>query len=133
MIVVDASAVVDLVAVGPFDPALRDRILLDGDLHAPHLVDVEVVQALRRLVATGELTADRAGDARVDAAELRMVRYPHLALVERAWELRENLSIYDGVYVALAELLGVPLVTCAARMATAQGHDAVVEVFAPAT
>lgn len=132
MIVVDASAVVDVLAVERSDPELRDRILLDGDLHAPHLVDVEVGQALRRLVSAGEISGDRAADALNDAAALLILRYPHLALVERAWELRENLSIYDGVYVALAELLGTPLITCDARIAAAPGHAAVVEVFGAA-
>ena len=130
MIVIDASAVVDLLASERPDPRLRDRVSLDGDLHAPHVVDVEIAQALRRLAAAGRLTGDRAADARADSAALLIVRYPHLALVERAWELRENLSIYDGVYVALAELLETPLVTCDARLAAAPGHDAVVEVFA---
>lgn len=129
MIVVDASAIVDLVAVEQSDPALRERVLLDRDLHAPHLVDVEVTHALRRLAALGELSGDRAADARVDAAALPIVRYPHLALLERAWELRENLSVYDAVYVALAEILERPLVTCDARLAAASGHQAAVEVF----
>jgi predicted nucleic acid-binding protein len=61
---------------------------------------------------------------------LPIVRYPHLPLVERAWELRANLSVYDGVYVALAELLGAPLVTCDRRLAGVPGHAATVEVFA---
>ena len=71
-----------------------------ADLHAPHLVDVEVTHALRRLVATGQLGDDRASDARVDAADLLITRYPHLALLERAWEFA-HLTVYDGVYVAL--------------------------------
>ena len=130
MIVLDASAVVDLLTAQTAAPALAERVLVDDDLHAPHLVDVEVAQALRRLAASGALSADRAADARGDAALLPIVRYPHLALLERAWELRENLSIYDGVYVALAELLGAPLVTCDQRLASVPGHEAVVEVFA---
>jgi predicted nucleic acid-binding protein len=132
VIVVDASAVVDLVVHEPPDPALTARLRDDADLHAPHLLDVEVTHALRRLVATGALSSDRASDARLDAADLLILRYPHAALLERAWELRDNLSVYDGVYVALAELLEAPLVTCDARLADAPGHHAEIELYPPA-
>jgi predicted nucleic acid-binding protein len=128
VIVVDASAVVDVVVHK--DPVLTGRLRDAGDLHAPHLVDVEVTHALRRLVASGALSSDRASDARVDAADLLIMRYPHLALLDRAWELRDNLTVYDAVYVALAELLRAPLVTCDARLAQAPGHDAEIELFA---
>ncbi len=130
MIVLDASAAVDLLAADVRAAGLADRVLADGDLHAPHLIDVEIAQALRRLAAAGALSDDRATDALHDAALLPVVRYPHLALVERAWELRLNLGVYDGVYVALAEMLEAPLVTCDRRIARASGHDATVEVFA---
>ena len=129
MIVVDASALVDLTAVRAHR-ALRAR-LREGDLHAPHLVDVEFTNALRGLVARGDLSADDAAQARADAAALSLTRYPHPLLVERAWELRHVMSAYDGVYVALAELLPAPLITCDARLARTAGHDAVIEVFAP--
>lgn len=131
MIVVDASAIVEFVARQPVDRDLARRILGESELHAPHLLDVEVTQALRGLVNRREVSSDRASDARVDAADLRVVRYPHLPLLGRAWELRNSLSTYDGVYVALAELLHAPLVTCDARLAQASGHDAVIELFAP--
>lgn len=131
MIVVDASAVVDVVARDPANPALTARLRTDGDLHAPHLVDVEVTQALRRLVAFDQLADDRASDARVDVAELPITRHAHRALVDRAWQLRHNLSVYDAVYVALAEFLQVPLVTCDARLTRVPGHDAEIELFAP--
>lgn len=130
MIVLDASAVVDLLTTRPASPALAERVLGDDDLRAPHLIDVEIAQALRRLAAVGALSADRATDARADAALMPIVRYPHLALLERAWELRERVSAYDGVYLALAELLAAPLVTCDRRLARVRGHEAVVEVFA---
>lgn len=129
MIVVDASAVIDVLVPERADPTLTERLRGDGNLHAPHLVDVEVTHALRRLVASGELSSDRASDARVDAAELRIQRYPHRPLLERAWELRNYLSVYDAVYVALAELLEAPLVTCDARLARASGHTAAIELF----
>ena len=131
MIVVDASAVVDVIVQERADPILTERLRRDRHLHAPHLVDVEVTHALRRLVASGELSSDRASDARVDAAELPIRRYPHLPLLQRAWELRNTLSVYDAVYVALAELLEAPLVTCDAHLADAPGHDARIELFVP--
>jgi predicted nucleic acid-binding protein len=130
VIVVDASAVVDFVTHRQID-ALPDRLRRAGVLHAPHLVDVEVTQALRRLVATGELSVDRASDARLDAADMNIALYPHALLLARAWELRDTLSTYDAVYVALAELLPAPLVTCDKRLAASRNHGAEIELFAP--
>ena len=129
MIVLDASAAVDLLVADAPAARLADRVLADGDLHAPHLIDVEIAHALRRLAAAGALSDDRATDALRDAALLPVARYPHLALVERAWELRATLGAYDGVYVALAEMLDAPLLTCDRRLARAGGHGAMVEVF----
>jgi predicted nucleic acid-binding protein len=82
-------------------------------------------------VLRGELTAIRASEALSDAAELTIERYPHVPLLRRAWELRDSMSTYDAVYVALAELLQAPLVTCDSRAANAHGHEAEVELFAP--
>jgi predicted nucleic acid-binding protein len=76
-------------------------------------------------------SSDRASDARIDAADPRITRYPHVPLLGRAWELRDSLGVYDAVYVALAELLEAPRVTCDERLARAGGHDADVELFAP--
>jgi predicted nucleic acid-binding protein len=128
VIVVDASAIVDLVSDAPGATKLEARLLADGDLHAPHLIDVEVAAALRRLAARGALSHDRAADALLDAADLPILHYPHQALIERAWELRAHLTIADGVYVALAELLEAPLVTSDERLARAGGHGARIEV-----
>ncbi len=129
MLVVDTSAVVAALTGGPGAGALRARLGGDGDLHAPHLVDVEVLHALRRLVAGRALTLRRAEEARADFAELAIVRYPHEPLADRIWELRNNLSAYDAAFAALAEALGVPLVTCDAALARAPGHRADVELF----
>lgn len=130
MLVVDPSAIVDaLVGEGPA-LGLVDRLAQDGDLAAPHLLDVEFLHALRRLVAVRELSADRAADARVDFADLSISRYPHQSVSDRAWALRDNLTAYDAVFVALSEALGVPLVTCDARLGAARVHHAEVEVFA---
>ncbi len=80
-----------------------------------HLIDIEVLHSLRYLNALGELTDERASDARADFRDLALVRHPHLALSDRMRELRHNLTVYDAVYVALAEALDVPLGTCDGR------------------
>jgi predicted nucleic acid-binding protein len=129
VIVVDASALVDFLAPTVVDAALDDRLLADASLHAPHLVDVEVVNALRRLSLRSTLGPDRAADAMLDLDDLPITRYPHGALLPRAWELRHTLPIQDGVYVSLAEALDAPLVTCDARLAGAPGIRASIEVY----
>ncbi|HVD13213.1 MAG TPA: type II toxin-antitoxin system VapC family toxin [Actinomycetota bacterium] len=135
MLVVDTSAVLAALVGRPPDRRLLARLGDDGDLHAPYLLDVELLHVLRRLVATGRLTEDRAADARVDFADLVIVRYPHLPLADRIWALRHNLSAYDGAFVALSEALDIPLVTCDARLAGAPGNNAQIELFTagPAT
>jgi predicted nucleic acid-binding protein len=129
VLVVDTSAFVAALVGRPPDRRLADRLGSDGDLHAPHLLDVELLHALRRLVHTGRLSEERAADARSDFAELTIVRYGHRPLADRAWELRDNLTAYDATFVALAEALAVPLVTCDARLTRAPGHQAAVELF----
>jgi predicted nucleic acid-binding protein len=129
VLVVDTSAVVGALVAHPPNQALVDRLRADGDLHAPHLLDVEVLHALRRLVLGGQLTEDRAVDVRADFADLTVVRYGHAPLADRTWELRNNLTAYDATFVALAEALHVPLVTCDARLAGAPGNVAVVELY----
>lgn len=132
MLVVDTSAVLQaLVALDPA-PGLVDRLADDGDLHAPHLLDIEILHALRRLNALGELSDERAADARSDFRELAVMRYPHHDLSDRIWELRHNLTAYDAAFVALAETLEVPLITCDRRLGAAPGHSAHVEVFGAA-
>ena len=132
MIVVDASALVDYLALARANPALVERLTSSRDFHAPHLVDVEVAHALQRLTRRGEIGADRAADVRLDLSSLPIRRYPHLPLLERAWELHDNVSAYDAMYVALAELLDVPLVTSDSSLARATGVRAQIEVYAPA-
>lgn len=129
MIVVDTSAIIAALIGRPNVRGLTERIRSDGDLHAPHLLDVEFQHALGRLVVSGAISDDRAADARVDFAELSIVRYPHVSLADRMWELRHNVTAYDSAFVALAEALEVPLVTCDARLARAPSHTASVEVF----
>jgi predicted nucleic acid-binding protein len=129
VLVVDTSAVVAVLVARPPNQALVDRLRADGDLHAPHLLDVELLHALRRLVLAGHLSEDRAGDVRADFADLTVVRYGHAPLADRAWELRNNLTAYDATFVALAEALDVPLITCDARLAGAPRSSAIVELY----
>ena len=131
MLVVDSSAVLAALVVRQSPRGLVRRLAEDGDLHAPHLIDIEVLHALRRLNARRELSDDRAADAHRDFGELAMVRYPHAGQSDRIWELRHNLTAYDAAFIALAEALGVPLITCDRRLSMATGHSAHVELFAP--
>jgi predicted nucleic acid-binding protein len=104
---------------------VADRVFGPGEvLHAPHLIDVEIAQVFRRLASAGSLDAPRANEACEDLRALRLVRHPHLPLLDRVWALRENLSAYDGLYIALAESLESPLVTLDERIARAPGHTA---------
>jgi predicted nucleic acid-binding protein len=130
VLIVDTSAVLAALAGADPAPGLVERLTGDGDLHAPHLIDVELLNALRRLSLNGDLSDDRAADVRTDFAELALVRYPHEELGDRIWELRQNLTAYDAAFVSLAETLGAPLVTCDGRLATAPGHVARIELFA---
>jgi predicted nucleic acid-binding protein len=127
MLTVDTSAVLAALAERTPDRALVQRLADDGDLHAPHLIDVEILQALRGLVRGGKLSADRAEDVRTDVADLAITRYAHEPLADRVWALRDNLTAYDAVFVALSEALDVPLITCDARLAAAPGI--VVELY----
>lgn len=127
MIVVDASALLE-VLVGRPDPALPVRLAEADVLHAPHLLDTEVLHALRRLVGSGRLALAEAEDARRHLAALAIDRYPHHPLTDRVWSLRGNLSAYDATYVALAAELGATLVTADARLAAATGLPAPVEL-----
>ncbi|HWE83855.1 MAG TPA: type II toxin-antitoxin system VapC family toxin [Terracidiphilus sp.] len=130
MIVLDTSAVVDWLLQTPAGQRIEHRIYASQEtLHSVHLLDVEFVQVLRRLVREGTLTAKRASEAIDDLAALRITRYAPVLLLERSWRLRQNLSAYDAAYVALAEGLQAPLITRDRRIAAAPGHSAAVEVF----
>lgn len=128
MVVVDTSAIVSLLAEDPPAAVLAERVSGQA-LHAPHLIDVEFLHALRRMVATGRVSEGRASVIRSDFASLRIVRYPHGLFLDRMWELRDNLTAYDAAFVALAEALEVPLVTTDARLAGAPGHTASIEAY----
>lgn len=130
MIVVDASAVLEALLRTEVAPRIERRIFASTQtLHAPHLLDLEVAQVLRRYATAGDIEADRGLEALADLADLPVTRYPHDLFLPRIWELRHNLTAYDAVYVALAETLSAPLLTRDARLASASGHSAVIEVL----
>jgi predicted nucleic acid-binding protein len=130
MIVVDASALLEFLLQTPLGTRVEARLFRHEDeFHSPHLVDVEIVQGLRRLVRMGEVSAGRAAEAIADLTALDLHRHAHLDLVGRAWKLRENITAYDGMYVALAEALDAPIVTCDGPLANAPGHRADIEVI----
>ncbi|MFI5095501.1 MAG: type II toxin-antitoxin system VapC family toxin [Candidatus Acidiferrales bacterium] len=130
MIVLDASAAIDWLLQTAAGQRIERRIYSHNEsLHAPHLLDLEVAQVLRRLVREGSVSASRADQATEDLLDLRITRYPHFVLLPRIWQLRHNLSAYDAAYVVLAENLGARLLTRDARLASASGHTAAIELF----
>ena len=128
MIVVDSAAAVDYLVGDRFVAEWVEAQLDAGlwDLHAPHLVDVEVVGTVRRIAARGELPLARAVDAIEVLSSLTLVRYPHVQLLQRMWQLRDTVSTPDAAFVALAEALDAPLVTTDRRLARSHGHNAVI-------
>ncbi|UCE31311.1 MAG: type II toxin-antitoxin system VapC family toxin [Burkholderiales bacterium] len=131
MIVVDASAALELLLNTSRAPGVAARLFAPGEtLHAPHLIDLEVAQVLRRWDRIGDITAARAAQAFEDLADLPVTRYPHLVLLPRVWALRRNATAHDAAYLALAEALDATLVTLDAALAAIPGHGARVEVVA---
>lgn len=130
MIVLDASAAVDWLLQTPAGQRIESRIYSRNEtLHAPHLLDLEVTQVLRRLALQGVVSVRRADEAMSDLLDLRIARYPHLVLLPRIWQLRHNFSAYDASYIVLSERLGAALITRDARLASASGHTAPIELF----
>jgi predicted nucleic acid-binding protein len=130
VIVVDASAVIEFLLQTPLGIRVEARLLRDeGEFHAPHLVDVEVAQGLRRLVRTGDVSPARAKETIEDLVDFDLHRHSHTDLLQRAWTLRNKMTAYDAMYVSLAEALGAPLVTCDGSLATAPGHAARIETI----
>ncbi len=101
----------------------------DGEVHVPHLFEIEVLHVLRRRALSGGISGERSARLLEDLIDMRLTRYPHTVLLPRIWQLRENLTAYDAAYVALAETLKAPLVTMDARLAQAPGIGAAVEVY----
>jgi predicted nucleic acid-binding protein len=129
VIVLDASATVEWLLRTPTGERVDARLAVPGETwHAPHLLDVEVLQVLRRFVAARAMTWARARAALQDMLDMPITRYPHDALLARAWALRDNLIAYDAVYVVLAEALAAPLITCDGKLSAAPGHTAQIEL-----
>jgi predicted nucleic acid-binding protein len=129
MIVVDASAVLEALLRTPAARAVEKRLFEPSQtLHAPHLLDVEVAQVVRRYAANREIDEERGRMALADLADLPLRRYPHDFLLSRVWDLRSNFTAYDAMYVALAEVLDATLLTRDRRLAASPGHHARIEV-----
>jgi predicted nucleic acid-binding protein len=130
VIVLDASAAIDWLLQTAVGQQIENRIYSRGEsLHAPHLLDLEVAQVLRRLVREAAVTAQRADQAVEDLLNLRLTRYPHLVFLQPIWRLRHNLSAYDAAYVVLASQLAATLITRDARLASASSRGVSIEVF----
>ena len=121
ILVVDASVVVAALVDGGPDGDWAAAVLGDHELAAPHLMTIEAASILRRAALAGDITADAASLAHADLLELRVELWPYAPLAERCWTLRDTVTVYDGTYVALAELLDAPLATLDQRLVAAPG------------
>ena len=120
MIVLDASALLEILLRTSKGQHIREQYMVEGEsFHVPHLLDLEVAQVLRRYIHHASLPDRRVAQALEDFIDFPLIRYPHTALLPRVWALRDNLTAYDAVYVALAEALEVSMITCDAHLATA--------------
>jgi predicted nucleic acid-binding protein len=130
MIIVDASAVIAVLLATTRSRSVLDRIAGGTEtLHAPHLLDIEVANGLRRYSRLGEISRSVAERCLADFHGLRIERHAHSNLLPRIWDLRQNLTAYDAAYVALAELLDCPVLTTDARLSRAGGHRARIELM----
>jgi predicted nucleic acid-binding protein len=129
LIVVDASTLLEVLLRTPAAKSIEGRLFApDQTLHAPHLLDVEVAQVVRRYAANGDISADRGRAALTDLAEFPLTRYAHALLLARIWDMRNNLTAYDAAYVALAEALDALLLTRDKRLAGAASRLARVQL-----
>ena len=130
MIVLDASTVLELLLTTRKGRAVAKKIAASSvSLCAPHLIDLEVAQVLRRYVRNRTIDDLRGRQALRDLAELDLVRYSHEALLSRIWAMRNQLTAYDAAYVALAEILGARLFSCDAKLTSAAGQRVRVELI----
>ena len=129
MMILDASVVLEILLRTSRSQTFEERLLNEqAELAAPHLLDVEVTQVLRRYALAGDLDETRGEEAIQDLIELPIQRYPHDLLLPRVWDLRQNFTAYDAIYVALAEALEGPLFTVDARLAKSAGRYIDVEL-----
>lgn len=126
MVVLDASALIEYLLDATAFPRI-ESIIRNEELHAPHLLDLEILHGLRGAVIGKRLDASRAAEAIQDFSELRLQRHAHEPLRARIWEFRDNLTAYDAGYVALAESLAMPLLTRDRRLSRSSGHAARIE------
>ncbi len=130
MIVIDASALLEILLQTPRAEKLMQRALDPKErMHAPQLLDIEVTQVLRRMTQRKELPVGRAEQALEDFTHIVIERHDHQSLIPRIWELCDSVSAYDGAYVALAEALSAPLLTCDGKLARAPGLQISVELI----
>jgi predicted nucleic acid-binding protein len=130
LIVIDASAIVELVLRTELGEKVEARALVPQErLHAPHLLDLEVTQVLRRLTQMKEITAARAQEALDDYGGLFIELGAHRELLSRIWRLRDSLTAYDAAYVTLGEALDAPVITCDAKLARSHGHRAKIDLI----
>lgn len=130
MIVVDASVLVNVLGDdGEDGRRARDR-LAEESLAAPELIDLEVAAVFRKFCAAQRFDVQRASQALSDLRDLRMDRVPHRQLISRCWELRNNVTMYDASYIAVAELFGASLITVDARLTKVPGARCKIELLA---
>ena len=130
MLVVDASALLEVLLRTPAAAAVEERILrAEEDLHAPHLIDLEIAQVLRRNTIAGRMSSTRGAEALEILAALRLTRHAHAPFLPRIWELRRNLTAYDAAYVVLAEVLDATLITRDAALASIPECSATIEIL----
>ena len=129
MLIVDASCLYEVVADTARSEQVRERLALDPDQVAPHVIDAEVLGIIRRDLMLGRLDRTAASQAVDDLRDWPAERFGHRMLLERAWELRDRVRTWDGLYVALAEVLDGTLLTLDGRLARVDGLDCRIEVL----
>jgi predicted nucleic acid-binding protein len=129
MIVLDASAAVELLGDTQAGKKIAGRLSNERVLHAPHVLDLEVASAFRRQSTLGAIDAERIARALALHRQLRIMRHPHYPYLDRIWDLRHNFSAYDACYIALAEALGATLLTRDKALASARLRPGNVEVI----
>jgi predicted nucleic acid-binding protein len=128
LIVIDASAIVAILLGTEQAEAVRSRIATRATLHAPHLIDLEVTQVLRRHALLARLSPEAAEESFRSFRAIAIERYAHDRFLDRIWQMRWNITAYDAAYIALAEALRAPVLTCDARLAASAGHTARIEL-----